>query len=69
VKYEDKVRDIGEKIKSVRLEKGLTQLDLAVKCNIEQSSLARIESGRTNPTIITLFTIAEALELEVKSLL
>ena len=69
MKYEDKVRDIGEKIKSVRLEKGLTQLDLAVKCNIEQSSLARIESGRTNPTIITLFTIAEALELEVKSLL
>lgn len=35
---------------------------------IDQTNISRIESGRTNPTIFTLFRIAEALEIPLKDL-
>lgn len=35
---------------------------------IDPTNISRIESGRTNPTIFTLFRIAEALEIPLKDL-
>lgn len=35
---------------------------------IDPTNISRIESGRTNPTIFTLFRIAEALEIPLKNL-
>lgn len=64
----EKVIEIGRKIKLERQKKNMTQLDLASKCNVEQSSLARIESGKTNPTIKSLLSIATALEIDIKDL-
>jgi transcriptional regulator with XRE-family HTH domain len=60
---------VCENIKTMRLKKNLTQLDLASKCNIERSNLARLEAGKSSPTLKSLFLIAEALEVEVKDLL
>lgn len=42
---------IGDKIKEIRLEKGISQQDLAAKCNFEKANMSRIEAGRTNLTI------------------
>jgi len=36
--------------------------------DIDDGSLRRIESGRTNPTTVTLLRIAKALEVEIKDL-
>jgi transcriptional regulator with XRE-family HTH domain len=47
----------------------MTQLDLACRCNIERSNLARLESGNSSPTLKSLYLIAEALEIDVKDLL
>ncbi len=45
---------IGDKIKEIRLEKGISQQDLAAKCNFEKANMSRIEAGRTtNLTIKT----------------
>lgn len=44
-------------------------MDLAVEIGIEDSSLRRIESGRTSPTLKTLIRIANALQIEVSELL
>lgn len=44
-----------------RIEKGLTQQALARKIKTKQSAIARIESGRTNPSIGFLQKLAEAL--------
>lgn len=44
----------------VRLKSGLTQEQLAKKIGTKQSAIARIESGRTNPTISLLEKLAEA---------
>lgn len=65
---QSRVKLIGERVKQLRLEKGITQLELAAKCNIEQSSIARIESGKTNPTILTLYSLCDALEIDINDL-
>jgi len=36
--------------------------------DIDDGSLRRIESGRTNPTTVTLLRISIALEVEIKDL-
>lgn len=55
---------LGERIKMLRLQKNLSQNDLALECNFEKASMSRIESGRANPTIRTLFKISNALQIE-----
>lgn len=60
--------NIGLNIRKLRREKNLTQQDLAAACNFEKSNLARIEAGRTNPTVLTLFKICEVLRVPLKRL-
>lgn len=48
-----------------RLEKGLTQKELAIKTKTKQSAIARLESGNYNPSILSLFKIAKALKSEL----
>lgn len=46
-----------------RSELGLSQRDLAKLCSIPQSSVARIETGKTVPKISTLLNIMAKLGL------
>jgi DNA-binding XRE family transcriptional regulator len=49
---EEKVkRDVIKMIIEMRIKEGLTQQDLAEKMHTSQSSIARIESGKGNPTL------------------
>ena len=59
---------LGLKIKSIRIQKGYTQLQLATDIDIEKTNFSRIERGMTNPTFITLSKIALALDIHVKEL-
>lgn len=59
---------LGKRIVQIRKEKGIKQVDLAVFVNIDDSSLRKIESGRTNPTTRTLEKIAHALGVSIKDL-
>lgn len=45
-----------------RLEKGLTQAQLAKKARTKQSAISRFEQGNTNPTLSFLQKVAEALD-------
>ena len=56
---------IGQNVKRIRHEKGLTQVDLVgkIKARIDTTNISRIEKGRTNATIHTLFRISQALEV------
>jgi len=56
---------LGAKIKEIRLSKEMTQNELAMQCNFEKASMSRIESGKTNVTILTLWKIGKALETDV----
>lgn len=59
----------GEKIKKLRKEKGLTQLQLAEKCGMYDSGIRRIENSGKTPTVTTLQKIADALEVSYIDLL
>jgi transcriptional regulator with XRE-family HTH domain len=62
---------IGNRIKELRMQKGISQADLVgrMEGNIDPTNISRIEAGRTNPTVITLYRIAEALEIKLVDLL
>ena len=48
-----------------RTSMGLTQRELASMCGIPQSSVARIESCKTTPNLVTLLTIFQHLGLRL----
>ena len=60
---------LGEKIKSIRKGKGMSQAELANICGKDRQSLERVENGRINPTIHYLKVIADGLGVNLKDLL
>ena len=54
---------IGNRIRELRESKGISQQNLAAICNFEKANLSRLEAGRTNPTISTLYKISQALDI------
>lgn len=56
---------IGDKIRELREMQGISQQDLAAKCNFEKSNMSRIEAGRTNLTLKTLYKIGQALHVKL----
>jgi len=54
-----------ESIIEKRLAKGLTQTELANMAGTKQSAIARLESGRYNPSLVFLGKIAKALDTKV----
>jgi len=56
---------LGARIRELRLQKDLTQIELAVLCNFEKASMSRIESGQTNVTMLTLKKISKALDIHL----
>jgi transcriptional regulator with XRE-family HTH domain len=60
---------LGKRIKEIRLLKKISQTEIAYRCNFDKSNLNTIESGKRNPTIISLLKIAKALEVEIIELI
>ncbi len=52
---------VGRNFARLRREKGLTQEDVAVRSGFSQQYLSSLERGRRNPTVITLYELAQAL--------
>jgi len=59
---------LGSRIKRIRAEKNMTQFKLAAMCDFEKASMSRIESGKTNTTVLTLLKISAALDVHVSEL-
>jgi len=59
---------VGKRISVLRKQLKLTQAALASTAGMEESALQRIEAGRTNPTIKTLYKVAIALNVKIKEL-
>ena len=58
--------EIGSQIYLRRLEKGMTQAELARRAGIPQPNLSNIEKGKRDLTISTLARIAHALGVNVR---
>ena len=64
----DMRRLVGINVKRLRLGKGLTQEQYAVKSGLAQQYVSDLENGKKNPTLSTLHQIAEGLGVEVVEL-
>lgn len=60
---------VGQKVERQRREAKLSQTQLAHRCGFARGSIANIESGRQRPTLHTLWTLADALSVDMRSLL
>tara|TARA_R110001592_G_scaffold96040_1_gene276128 strand:- start:49 stop:273 length:225 start_codon:yes stop_codon:yes gene_type:complete len=61
---EDFLKNLGQHIKQMREKKGLSAAEFARRAEMERSHIARLESGQTNPTSLTLKILCDALEME-----
>ena len=53
---------IGDNIKRIRRDAGISQQELAERCGVSKAQISRLESGeQTNPQIQTTVAIATAL--------
>lgn len=58
---------MGERIRALRLDRGLGVRELARRVDITASMLSQIERGTTKPSVGTLFRLAAALETSTDS--
>ena len=58
--------EIGDKIKRMRIEKGLTQEELANRCELSKGFISQLENDLTSPSIATLIDILEILGTNLK---
>jgi transcriptional regulator with XRE-family HTH domain len=60
---------LGERIRALRQQQGMTLEDLAGLANISASHLSRLERGQTQPSFIVAATLADHLGVSLSQLL
>jgi transcriptional regulator with XRE-family HTH domain len=55
-------------LRYARRRAGLTQRDLAAKCGVAQSYVARVESGRIDPSVSSLSRLLRACETTLEAM-
>ena len=59
--------DLGDKIKSARTQKGITQKELAEKTGLTERTIQRIENHEVEPSVYSLNKISEILSFNFKT--
>lgn len=55
---------VGKNFARLRREKGLTQEQIEERSGFSQQYLSGLERGKRNPTVITLYELAQALDVD-----
>jgi len=55
---------IGKMLRKARVDSGLSQKELALKVGIKQPDISKMEEGKSNITLSTLFAVCKALEIK-----
>ena len=61
--------ELGEKIKALRIERGLTQEQLAAKLYVSRTAVSKWETGGGTPNLDSLQALARLFEVSVNDLL
>ena len=59
---------LGNRIRKIRLEKRLTQAELAERCSCNRNYISMLERGERNPSFKSLVMIARGLNVKVQML-
>jgi transcriptional regulator with XRE-family HTH domain len=62
------LQKLGERIRYIRKERGITQERLAYSINKDQQSIQRLEKGKTNPSFYYLCQISEGLGVNLQEI-
>lgn len=62
-------KKIGERIIELRTKKGWKQIELAKACNKDRQAIEKIENGKVNATIYSLYIIAQGLEVPLSEII
>jgi len=65
----DEAQKLGENLKRIRTEKGISQGDIARALEMDKSFVSNIENGKTNPTLATIAKLAKAIRVSIDELL
>ena len=57
--------NLGVKLRKLRFEKNISQMDIAIAVNIDQSTYSRIESDKIEPKVTQLFRISRYFEKDI----
>ncbi|MFH1342778.1 MAG: helix-turn-helix transcriptional regulator [Pseudomonadota bacterium] len=60
---------VGKNVRKYRLQKGLTQEELAFEAKIDLTYVGGIERGKRNPSLIVMARIANALSVPLAKLI
>lgn len=61
--------DIGQRLRVVREERGIGLRELSRRIGVSASALSQIETGRTRPSVMTLYSIVSELQMSLDDLL
>jgi transcriptional regulator with XRE-family HTH domain len=61
-------KKVGKRIRKIRLEKNIRQVELALRCDIDKQNMNQIEKVGLNLTLSTLLRITAALGIEMSEL-
>lgn len=62
------LKKLGKRISLLRKEAGISQTELALRCDKDRQSLNRVEKGKINPSAYYLSEIAAELKVNLKDL-
>jgi putative transcriptional regulator len=65
---QNKLKELGLRLKSIREAKELTLLELGYETDKEPQSISRVEMGKSNPSFLYLLKICEGLEVDISVL-
>jgi transcriptional regulator with XRE-family HTH domain len=65
----DAVKAFGLIIKTLRHAQNLSQEALAFEARIDRTFLSQLETGRKQPSLLTIFRLAAALQVEASALI
>lgn len=60
--------DLAARIRALRIERGLTQEQLALEAEVDRTYVSQIERSVGNPSLLVLAKIAGVLERDVQEL-
>lgn len=60
------MNSIGERLKALRTEQGMTLAELGEKTNLSTSYLSQIERDKTTPSLATLTGVAKTLDVSLR---
>ncbi len=66
---EDQLEAFGERVRALRIHRGLSQEQLAHSAERHWTFVSAIERGGRNPTLLTILDLARALRVHVTDLL